>query len=204
MAKEPKLSRDQERLLVELFEANQRHEKPIPLAELARRVNRRIGDVERDMAFLQKAGLIGKESATAPIRERVVSALKEMDPNLSETDPAWAPAAFLAASIFLGADTQAIADEMEFDPMVAGVYGERARFNGLWNGPDFAEGYLCEEGGTKFFLDAQVVGGNLKRVNGDKYQMTDAGKAEIEGKLARNPKARALLTKLRKKRLDGQ
>jgi hypothetical protein len=131
------------------------------------------------------------------IRERVSAAISKMDSNLSETDPAWGHAAFLIASFILGPDPQAIADAMEFDPISIGVWAERARSNGIWkDGKSSVENYTDEDDGIKFWLDCSIIGGSLKKVGDDKYQMTDFGKAEAQ-KLVRTPRGKFLINKLK-------
>lgn len=132
------------------------------------------------------------------VRDRVFRAIKEMDENLSETDIAWNHAAFLIASFILGPDAQAISDELELDPIAVGAYAERARQNGIWkDGKSSVDDYAGEDNGIKFWLDCAIIGGSLKRVDGDKYQMTDEGKIEAEKLISKSPEAREMMQKMK-------
>jgi hypothetical protein len=120
-------------------------------------------------------------------RETIVDELRKADPALPQTDPAWAPAAFLMASALLGPDPERIAAEMEMDPITAGIYAERARIGGIWRGGAVQTAAWTDgdTGGLSFWMDASIIGGDIERVGEDKYQVSAAGKARVERMLRR-------------------
>jgi hypothetical protein len=122
------------------------------------------------------------------LRDLIISNLAEMDPNLSRTDPGWAPAAFLLASAVLGCEPAEIADVLEMDHVSAGVFAERARRSGIWRDGEVQSAPWMEEegGGVAFFMDTTVISGDLIRNPDDTYQMSPEGLARVEKMLGRS------------------
>lgn len=114
--------------------------------------------------------------------DRIAAILAERDPNGKPTDDGWAAQAFLLASATLGPDPEAIVDALGMDPIMAGVFSERARRSGIWtvDGVQTAPWEEEDGGGVKFAMDASILVGDIERVGPDSYSMTEEGRRRVE------------------------
>jgi hypothetical protein len=121
-------------------------------------------------------------------RERLAKILLEIDPKMDQMDDGWQAAMFLLASLSVGCDAQEIADALEFDPAWCGAMAERARSQGIWKDGEvasYAEWQSEEDGGIAFFMDVNVLSGDINRLPDGRFQMTEEGKRRAEKMLRR-------------------
>lgn len=123
------------------------------------------------------------------IKEAVRKSILEADEHLKETDVEFMHQAILLASGFVGAEEEAIAEELEFDPEFVRSIGSRLRTAGIWSGDDLNNWHRdawCDQdkGGVAFMLDAAVAGGTMilkeRREGEPLYSLSPAGLKRVE------------------------
>lgn len=176
-----KLTAEQESVLRFLYE-NQ-NARPSD-QEIAARIGMPLAKTKDALRSLQEMGLVGGPKS---LLDRIVSAMRELDPDFNMIRPGSAESIVLLSSFFEPADEDSLAAELGFDLEFVKTVGSRLRSSGIWRGDNLSErakqSWLEDDGGISFSLDAAVAAGRLvvcgeNDEGGRLYKMTKEGEKD--------------------------
>lgn len=133
-----------------------------------------------------------EESNKETLTELVSDFLHTLDDKFTPTSEGYVEASVMFASLFAGANEALIAQEMQYDPEIVDLVGNRLRTAGIWSGGEIDPRAMArwdgEDGGVAMLCDMNVAIGSflVAKYNGDEpaYQMSPSGKAHVERMLS--------------------